>query len=509
MLLGGDAGVAGTVHESAETLIAIGTQTGKVMVFNVLGLLIHEIVMGMPVINVEWVGDMSAPSILPNRVSSLSPEPRSVIDMLWEEAEAEAAADEESGTVKRTVSPLKRAGVQEAIPTAYTRDLFSDDLPQRVSRLPARGPSDVSNGSPLQIERTRERPRRKSLIRPRIATETFKSPATPSSRPTASASAAGLSPYSIPPIQEVRRWPQIHHAPEVPLASRARKYPSSEASSPSSLDSELSDEDFFTAPSTRQDKGKTPQRLMSPRASIGVDKSPARNLPPLRNRFPQRSNTPSGLSSRPTSRTIDHVVAIRDDGDAGPSNWLSPQPHHRQVTIDAPDWSLSPDLSTNSSSRPTTRTVSSPFLKDQGAVGLGGRSSKIPQRRVTRNAGNMLPLLDTSSNPYSRRTSGMFRSPPRAVDGEMDTPSSVAASVDRSPFARRPRREFSFEAGLHKLEASAEQRFKVARRGQVTTGVNKMRQLRDDSEALRKEMLALRAEFRALKDILLSWTPKA
>ncbi|KAF2202517.1 WD40 repeat-like protein, partial [Delitschia confertaspora ATCC 74209] len=59
-------------YQGIETLIAIGIQTGKVLIFNILGLLVHEVVLDFPVIGVEWVGDMSAPCPLPRR-ASMSP----------------------------------------------------------------------------------------------------------------------------------------------------------------------------------------------------------------------------------------------------------------------------------------------------------------------------------------------------------------------------------------------------------------------------------------------------
>ncbi|KAF3035044.1 hypothetical protein E8E11_001029 [Didymella keratinophila] len=72
-------------YEGFETMIAVGTQAGKVLAYDVLGLLIHEIVMNKPIRAVAWVGDMSAPSILPARKSPLSPEPGPVIKKLMEE----------------------------------------------------------------------------------------------------------------------------------------------------------------------------------------------------------------------------------------------------------------------------------------------------------------------------------------------------------------------------------------------------------------------------------------
>ncbi|KAF1354553.1 hypothetical protein EJ07DRAFT_158453 [Lizonia empirigonia] len=85
VLFGGDAaGDQELVFEGIQTLIAVGTYAGKVLIFNVLGLPIHELVMDVPIKSVEWVGDMSAPSILPHRKSALSPGPGAVIESLME-----------------------------------------------------------------------------------------------------------------------------------------------------------------------------------------------------------------------------------------------------------------------------------------------------------------------------------------------------------------------------------------------------------------------------------------
>ena len=71
-------------REPVNTLIAVGTQIGKVLIFDILGLLIHEIAMDVAVRSVEWVGDMSAPPVLPARSSS-SLESNPVTNALIEE----------------------------------------------------------------------------------------------------------------------------------------------------------------------------------------------------------------------------------------------------------------------------------------------------------------------------------------------------------------------------------------------------------------------------------------
>ncbi|KAF3004352.1 hypothetical protein E8E13_009686 [Curvularia kusanoi] len=81
--------------ETAQTLIAVGTQIGKILIFNMLGLLVHEVVIDVAMISVEWVGDMSAPPVLPTRGSS-SPGPNPVIDEL-----IGGVGDIESPTLKR------------------------------------------------------------------------------------------------------------------------------------------------------------------------------------------------------------------------------------------------------------------------------------------------------------------------------------------------------------------------------------------------------------------------
>jgi hypothetical protein len=54
-------------HKGLEVLIAVGTQAGKVMIFNVLGLLVHEVDMHASIVALECVGDLLTLSVLPNR----------------------------------------------------------------------------------------------------------------------------------------------------------------------------------------------------------------------------------------------------------------------------------------------------------------------------------------------------------------------------------------------------------------------------------------------------------
>ncbi|KAF1914036.1 WD40-repeat-containing domain protein, partial [Ampelomyces quisqualis] len=179
VLLGEDATAEEDLsYEGSQTFIAIGTQAGKVFVFNILGLLVHEITMDVSIIALEWVGDMSAPSVLRGRDCSMPPKPRPVVDTLLEIAESEFEG--EPGTVRKTLSPSKRNVDALRISTG---DLFSDNNPCQTRTERLRRPSNKSTGSPVRLLRPGERPHRHSTIRPRIVTETFVSPMASTLRP--------------------------------------------------------------------------------------------------------------------------------------------------------------------------------------------------------------------------------------------------------------------------------------------------------------------------------------
>jgi hypothetical protein len=416
-------------------------------VFNKLGLLIHEIVMAVPIIGIEWVGDMSAPVALPNRVPSLSPEPRSAMKLLDEDSEE--LAREELGTVH--ISPHKRAANRYQISDAP--DLFSGNNPRRTSIQPLRRPSDISNGSPVQTERPHEHPRRKSLIRPRIATETFKSPTTFSNRmhPTTT------SPSLLPKFsnQESNDWSEEHCTPTIPLKSPARCLPSYQNSpSPSSKGSEIPEEQLSTPPSTKNNKSKAPARLTSPRVSLVATEHPSIDRATSSLSSPYIPSTPSS----PPDAQIHAFVPYHSRQHRAMFVRRMPQ---RQLNIEAPD------------------TPSS----------LGPESGD--QRRLSATPGTpprTLPGLDSSSGVHSRRTSRGVQNPARPGDGEMETRNHSAAS-QRDVYS----------------DGEGRPRFKVARREHsATIGVSdEVQKLRNSNEMLRREMEALREDFRALRNVLI------
>lgn len=174
----------------------------------------YEVSVEAPVVTVEWVGDMSEPSILPNRLASpivsiAGEEPaQPVLDMLMEEYEN--AEDEQSGTVRKTESPQKPTSPV----VGETRDLFSASLPAQASLQLPGSISGKPFNAPYEVRKQTVKHPRKSWPRPRIVTETFRQPSPPS---TAEDSPVG-APRSLSPIlitaTDARKRLQTHTAPD-------------------------------------------------------------------------------------------------------------------------------------------------------------------------------------------------------------------------------------------------------------------------------------------------------
>ncbi|KAI8938732.1 hypothetical protein NX059_004599 [Plenodomus lindquistii] len=228
---------ADTVYEGRETLIAVGTYAGKVLVFNALGLLVHEIIMDAPVTTVDWVGDMSALCVLPKRRVSITPDAGAVGEALAQDVET--SEDESVGTVKKTESPRK-----SGIPFGRHRDLFSAE-PEREG--PSRKPSDITTGSPLQ------RPRKKALLRPRIVTETFTSPQ--KLEPDSSPAITGSPNLPVVPPRAHRSHPRV--LPTTPITPSTDSDTDTDTSG--SQDNDFSGPEFFTPRSTRRDTSRLPR----------------------------------------------------------------------------------------------------------------------------------------------------------------------------------------------------------------------------------------------------------
>jgi hypothetical protein len=215
---GDGAGESVRAYQGSEALITISTPV-KVFVFNILGLLIQEIQIKSPVVALEWVNDMSAPSVLPNRLTSSpvclnnSPLPSNQPLLEMWTAEDENVSDEISGTVKMTKSPLTRSTVASP-PIKLPPDLFSSPPERRQSNV-----SIISCGSPTPRQTT-TRPR-KSYSRPRILTETFTTPDEPTRASTISINPRRPERPVHTTTIDAHRWSQTQDAPDLPLMSNA------------------------------------------------------------------------------------------------------------------------------------------------------------------------------------------------------------------------------------------------------------------------------------------------
>ncbi|PVI00739.1 hypothetical protein DM02DRAFT_728334 [Periconia macrospinosa] len=159
--------------EPSETLIAIGTESGSVKMYNVLGIMVRENKQySGPIVALQAVGSMSAPAVLPKQRRSLIPgrtskrnaEP-TVLTLERDETPGIHSESTESVVRKsRPASPVKFDGV---------RDFFCADTNDHpfIHRPPSRRPK-----APERVPSAKRKPRHKSFTRPRLAAETFQSP---------------------------------------------------------------------------------------------------------------------------------------------------------------------------------------------------------------------------------------------------------------------------------------------------------------------------------------------
>lgn len=176
------------LYGGGEALIAIGTQAGRALVFNVLGLLVHDIVLESPIVAIDWVGDMTSSTALPQRRESrwnwALPDTRPGLEELLEEEEElsdDQSSDEGLETVRKTAVPRDRLDLRSYIPMDGGADLFaSESIDRDISRQPQA--ITAASASP---ERVCDFLPRHSFLRPRIVTKTFTPPSgTSTSAPT-------------------------------------------------------------------------------------------------------------------------------------------------------------------------------------------------------------------------------------------------------------------------------------------------------------------------------------
>ena len=572
-------------YEASQTFIAIGTQGGKVLVFNVLGLLIHEVTLSDPIVAVEWVGDMSAPSMLPHRVSSMSLESPPAVHFPVEEDDS--PSDEAADTVrKKVVSHKHRQAPCRPISTGA--DLFSGDHNEPTSPQPTRKPSDVSTGSPLRVKRTRDRPLRPTQTRPRIVTETFRSPLAPHAGPSNSTPLTNPKPNLPAPVSSTQKCSTSNDTHNIPMPSLVGRCSASQSSSSlSSQESEFSDQEFFTAPSTQLDKGKAPAHLTSPQtsntatfapkplvesASISSptslnnssslysapssqavrtvferkpeDRSPFHtHRTGLVPRTPQRRvtievpdtppspDTPSSLYSRATSKLFNYTPASSSGDATGRRAWqrrgtIAPNDPHRQDTVEAPDTPQSFDSPTTLYSPPNPSILKSRLASAVHGTAATSSVAKAPQHRVPTNSSGTPTWLRSPVRVSSPPTPRMFRNT-QSVSArgktaatqrqntleademlpEFESPTTLYSPPTSGTFrevakALSTHEELSFDGGVPEVLDVRGDWCKLTRRSTIGIG-EEVRRLRDDNKVLRREIDALRGEFRALKDALL------
>lgn len=249
--------------------------------------------MDVPIRSVEWVGDMSAPSILPHRKAALSPGPGAVIESLMKQI----------GDVECLLAPktTTKAEVTE-LPTGL-RSRPTVSCPSNVRQLP---PDYIVNGLPKFSRgflshscRTNPWPRTDRSVRSRIATTT-------PSRPTSSRQLPALTLSSLPddlPIQDARNWPCTEKGTDV-ASHRAQCYGGSRALARSSRKIRSSDQGFFTPPCTRNP---------STRVNKGKGKAFERaNGPGKSGEGPSSHSAADNLCLQPTKNTNDETFEINE-----------------------------------------------------------------------------------------------------------------------------------------------------------------------------------------------------
>jgi hypothetical protein len=208
-------------YKESDTLIALGTQSGKVYFFSSLGLLVHEISVEAQIVALEWVGDMTAPSVSPGRIASPTPSvpettidiEQPVLDLILDQYKSEA--NEATGTVQRRSLRKRSSAISSPIPLGRTQDLFSGASESEPLESAPCKPTETLNVRE-RLQETVTRPRKSYHPRPRIVTETFKVP-NPSITKTTPSRPKYLSSPVVMTTAGARQWSQMHTALDSPL----------------------------------------------------------------------------------------------------------------------------------------------------------------------------------------------------------------------------------------------------------------------------------------------------
>jgi hypothetical protein len=464
--------------EPTNTLIAVGTQVGKVLIFDILGLLIHEIAMDVAVRSVEWVGDMSAPPVLPARSSS-SPESNSVINALIEEIgdiesliqhlnavrdETQEQTNEQTPMTTPVASALKDVTAKPLTPAAFSSpapsqadSLYRLDAPREHGGTPPSTQTSVGNQAIVAARgrdtldpgtRKQTRTRKMSIANPRCKHRASSSELSYHLSPGARSSQPEYFTASSTRHSSTRQNKAVHNVdgPARDRVAGTRDHPVRYAGEDASA-------------SLRQDQNERVSGLLA---------------------------RPTGRSNAVWTETLQPVAAA-----GSPRPYPEPQIEERE----SPVWSNNFDQ---------TQSTMLNQLATRGVAAKQARVSKrpkileyVPSVPIT----EACPSHDSSSSLYSRPKSRIFRGRTEVLDGGVDATTLLPCPT------RDPRRSFrfSFDAGLPDLELPAERQYATA--GSSVPWQNCKHEgigrLLKDNELLRHQIAGLRNDFQALKTVLL------
>lgn len=426
----------------------------------------------MPVTSVEWVGDMSAPSVLPQSGPSQSLETCPVTEALMKQV-----SDIDDLSLPNAVEDYDTAECLELhnIMTPLKPSVsFSNNIepPPRSHNVAVF--TSIARDTPSYNRQAGRRQTPNMLVRSRAEAATHNLAVF-----TLKPSLMSLDPSrrQNSSAQSTRRRPQDRQALGTKW-HRARCCEASRASSRSSRESRSSDRDFFTPPSTcypstraNNDKGECPGKNTSPPIVRSAVRSP-------------------GIRS---ASSIDNPMVF------GKSNEALPRAA-RSIGGSVPAMVGRYQLS-NSFSLLHSQPESSAVRNTQQDL-TGEHQSDTQRRKLT--GISPTPQAEASSHDFSsslftRRKCRWYRNRSKTLDGGAD-----AATPQLQSTGSTPRKSFSFDNGLHAVEALAEQRYKAAKGGVWTSSKREeISRLRDDNASLKKQISVLRNEFQGLKNVLL------
>ncbi|KAF2751904.1 hypothetical protein M011DRAFT_498324 [Sporormia fimetaria CBS 119925] len=297
-----------TQYRTRRQLIALSTRTGDVLIYDMLGLLVHEISAGAPIVALENVSNAKPlpPLLPPPRGSSL----RGSLDIHRIRGcympRMDGEDGENSGTVRMTRSPAMHPTRSASnIFRAAASNLFAMHSRRAANRSSPRPPTrrDFADSDDGSTKSPTKHAREKSYPRPRIATETFRQPST-----TSGADASTPTAGSVPslPLYNFHNGSRLHLTS--PLSNQLSddqgnaqivEKPSEEAEDPQNPEPEDKPEaDEDTAPNTKTFGG-----ILNHKRSLPSHSS----RPPRRVRF--RRSSPSVIPPVPL-----HSITVSGEG---------------------------------------------------------------------------------------------------------------------------------------------------------------------------------------------------